>query len=91
MNFEWDESKREKNIAKHGIDFVRAINVFDDDNRVERIDSRCDYGETRYQVIGMVDDKIILFVVHVNRNENIRIISARRANKIEIGDYYGNS
>ncbi|WP_414710274.1 BrnT family toxin [Pseudorhodoplanes sp.] len=28
--FEWDESKRQTNIAKHGIDFVDAVAVFDD-------------------------------------------------------------
>ena len=34
-NFEWDENKRELNLEKHGIDFVDAIEVFDDPDRIE--------------------------------------------------------
>lgn len=45
MKFEWDESKNISNIEKHGIDFNDAL--FDDDNRLEAVDRRRDYGEER--------------------------------------------
>jgi uncharacterized DUF497 family protein len=52
MKFEWDENKNSKNMDKHGIDFNDAITIFDDDNRLEAVDDRNDYGEERLQVIG---------------------------------------
>jgi uncharacterized protein len=52
MKFEWDENKNTKNIAKHGIDFNDALTIFDDDERLEAVDVRNDYGEERIQVIG---------------------------------------
>jgi uncharacterized DUF497 family protein len=91
MKFEWDENKYKANLVKHSIDFKRAIYIFDDPNRIEKIDNRCDYGETRYQVLGKIQDEIILFVIATNRPGKIRIISARRANKKEKGEYNGNS
>ncbi len=35
MDFEWDENKRERNIRKHGIDFVSVVSIFDDPNALE--------------------------------------------------------
>jgi len=82
-DFEWDEDKNLINRGKHKIDFTDAIKVFFDDRRVTRIDNRHDYGEDRYQVIGMSHDRV-LFIVYTEHNENtIRIISARKANKNE--------
>ena len=82
MTFDWDETKRESNLAKHHIDFALAALVFLDMDRIERVDDRKDYGETRYQVIGQTKG-ILLFVVYTKRSDVIRIISARRANKNE--------
>ena len=39
MKFEWDETKNKKNIEKHGIDFNDAITIFDDDEKIEAIDT----------------------------------------------------
>ena len=63
MLFEWDEHKNQTNIAKHGIDFNDAKNVFLDPHRIERVESRQDYGEIRFQTIGMVGGRL-LFVVY---------------------------
>lgn len=87
MEFEWDENKNQSNIRKHGISFMDAINVFLDPYRIEREDDRMDYGEVRFQVIGMVSGRL-LFVVYTYRNGNIRIISARRANRNERRRYH---
>lgn len=84
MKFEWDENKNQINIRKHKIDFLEASKVFYDPNFIVNEDTRHDYGEARYQVVGSIDIHGIIFVVHAERHDNaIRIISARKANKKE--------
>ncbi len=46
VSFEWDDEKRERNLTKHGIDFVRAVKIFENPV-VERLDDHEDYGEER--------------------------------------------
>jgi uncharacterized DUF497 family protein len=84
MNYEWDEKKRKINIDKHGIDFVAAITIFKDNERIETEDTRNDYGEPRLQVIGEARPGL-LFVVYTLRGQGAsrRIISARKANNKE--------
>ncbi|GAA6167551.1 BrnT family toxin [Sessilibacter corallicola] len=88
MDFEWDEEKRERNIEKHGIDFISVIPIFDDPNALEQYDSKNSITEDRYQIIGMARPGV-LFVAFTERNNGntIRIISARRAEKHEIAKY----
>ena len=90
MTFEWDENKRKANLAKHGIDFVKARTVFYDPYKVEKNDNRKDYGEIRTNTIGKIQDEIIVVVTHTDRTGVIRIISARQTNKKERNLYYGN-
>ncbi|TOQ18293.1 BrnT family toxin, partial [Vibrio parahaemolyticus] len=52
MEFEWDENKNLINMAKHKIDFADAVHIFLDTSRIEREDTRSDYGEARFQTIG---------------------------------------
>lgn len=82
MDFEWDENKARANLAKHKLDFTAAIRVFLDPFRLEAIDDRQDYQETRFKVIGKVG-KLILAIVYTKRGKKFRLISARRANKKE--------
>jgi hypothetical protein len=77
--FEWDEDKAQHNLDKHGIAFVGALAVFEDPQRIERLDLRWDYGEERVQVIGRSKGRV-LFVVYTRRGDMIRLISARSAN-----------
>ncbi len=86
MKFEWDEEKNQLNLKKHGIDFETAMLVFNDLQRIEIYDIEHSINEDRYSTIGMVQD--VLFVVYTERNENIRLISARLATKIERSIYY---
>ena len=79
MIFEWDEEKNRINLEKHGIDFETAMLVFNDLQRIEIYDVEHSTNEDRYNTIGMVHD--VLFVVYTERNENIRLISARLATK----------
>ena len=80
MLFEWDPNKNEKNIVKHGIDFNDALTIFDDDERIESIDDRNNYGEERIQVIGEAKPGVLM-AVYTWRKDNTsrRIISARTA------------
>ncbi|MBQ1837689.1 MAG: BrnT family toxin, partial [Neisseriaceae bacterium] len=54
MQFEWDEKKAADNIKKHGIVFNDAAFVFADEHRIEWFDNRQDYGEDRFNTVGMV-------------------------------------
>jgi uncharacterized protein len=84
--FEWDPAKNRANIAKHGVDFAVAIGIFEGPV-LSRFDGRDDYGELREISIGVVDGLVVLAVVHTDRHETIRIISARRATRGERDSY----
>jgi uncharacterized DUF497 family protein len=86
-DFEWDDDKAASNEEKHGILFEAAVDVFMDPNRIERQDTRNEYGEERFNVIETVDD-YVLHVTYTMRGPIGRIISARLASKKE-RKYYG--
>ena len=88
IEFEWDEQKRLSNLQKHGIDFIRACQIFDG-STVEFEDSRYDYGEDRYIAVGETGGQI-LTVVYTYRGDVIRLISARLATRYEKNLYYSN-
>lgn len=85
ITYEWDEAKNTANLAKHGIDFSRAIRIFDGEV-LEDADRRRNYGEVRIVALGVVDS-MELTVVYTKRGEARRIISARRAHKHERRTY----
>jgi uncharacterized DUF497 family protein len=88
MEFEWDDVKNLINKQKYKIDFADAVHVFIDQKRVYRKDTRNDYGEERFQTIGMTKFGVLM-VVYTFRDNNgvIRLISARKANKREKKSY----
>ncbi len=88
VDFEWHEAKAEANVEAHGVGFDLAKTVFEDPLAVERLDDREDYGEDRYVIIGMAEGNVVLFVAFTEREDRIRIISARRATQDEQDDYY---
>ena len=61
--------------------------VFTDPCAIERLDDREDYGENRFNIIGMVDGRL-LFVAYTLRDDTIRIISARGAEPHERRRYH---
>jgi uncharacterized protein len=87
MKFEWDEHKNNVNLRKHGISFQEAQTIFDG-NVFNWIDDRLDYGEIRETSIGAIQGVVIIVVVHTERNGVTRIISARKATRIEREEYY---
>jgi uncharacterized DUF497 family protein len=88
VRFEWDPIKAARNLQERGIDFVDAIEIFDDPDRLESLDERRDDGEPRIRAIGQVAGRIVLAVVYTDRNGVKRIISARRASRRERRIYH---
>ena len=80
--FEWDEDKAAASLAKHGISFSVARRAFADVFAVEREDDSEDYREPRFNLLGMVDGRV-LFVAYTMRGDIVRIISAREAEPYE--------
>ena len=83
MRFEWDDNKAESNIFKHGITFEEAVTAFADPYLLFTEDSKHSEREVREWAIGESENGSILVVVFTMRDEQIRIISARKATKRE--------
>jgi len=79
--FEWDDNKRHSNIAKHGIDFGDAVEVFSDPKQYTYRSRHAD-GEVRYVSVGIARGRLIA-VVFTKREDKVRIISARAARRLE--------
>lgn len=73
--FEFDDNKSEANAAKHGIDFVEAQRLWEDEDLLE-IPARTT--DERWLVIGMIDEQLWSAVI-TYRDANIRLISVRRS------------
>ena len=85
--FSWDQAKNRSNQKKHGVSFEAATLVFDDPCHLSRLERVTD-GEERWHAIGRAGGMLLLLVVHTWRERpsgeaDIRIISARRADKQE--------
>jgi uncharacterized DUF497 family protein len=85
LEFEWDAAKAARNQFDHGVTLAR--DVFKDPFAIEGLDDREYYGEDRYVIIGMVDNRL-LYVAYAMRGEVIRIISARGAEPHERRQYH---
>jgi uncharacterized DUF497 family protein len=80
MKFEFDTSKSDANRAKHGIDFVEAQSVWNDQDRITGPADSQD--EIRWQTIGLAGNRLVS-VFWTERNGAIRIISVRAAREEE--------
>ena len=88
LEFEWHDTKAEANLQTHGVSFDLAKTVFKDPFAIERLDDHKDYAEERFVIIGMAEGHVLLFVAYTEREDRIRIISARRVTQHEQDDYY---
>ena len=79
MRYEWDESKRQSNIHKHGFDFRDAREIFAGPMLI-RLDTRFDYGEDRWLGLGLLRE-IVVVVIYTEASDGDvrRIISLRKA------------
>ena len=88
--FEWDERKAKQNIRKHGVSFEEAATVFGDQFSITIYDPLHSEDEDRFVILGMSSKNPLLVVVHTERGDKIRIISARKATKKERKQYESN-
>ena len=87
IDFEWDEEKNAKNIRKHGVSFEMAKKVFLDPRRFEMIDIEHSIFEERLMTVGFSGLKL-LSVIFTERDDSVRIITARKADKHEEEEYF---
>lgn len=87
LEFEWDETKAYSNFKKHGVTFEEASTVFLDPLSRTISDPLHSKEEDRFVIVGESCLGRILVVVHVERGDNIRIISARLATRRENRTY----
>ena len=79
VNFEWDPGKATQNYRKHGISFHEAATVFGDPLAMTYYDPDHSVSERRFITVGLSDLRRLLVVAHTDRDQSIRIISARKA------------
>jgi uncharacterized DUF497 family protein len=87
VEFEFDDSKSQSNLAKHGINFLDARELWADPDRVE-IPARIE-DEPRFLVIGKIAQQCWSAIITYRENR-IRIISVRRSRKEEVAIYESN-
>jgi len=87
LTFEWDPTKALDNERKHGVSFDEAKTAFADASSLTIHDPEHSDPEDRYVLLGMSAAGRLLVVVHVERGDNIRLISARTANRREAAKY----
>ncbi len=90
LEFEWDKSKAASNKRRHGVTFEEAATVFGDPLAAIFDDPVHSKEEHREILIGHSDRDRLLIISFTERDEAIRIISARRASKQERKDYEEN-
>lgn len=87
LEFEWDPNKAAANLRKHGVNFEEAITIFADFLSLTFTDPDHSQQEERLITIGLSEKRRLLVVIHTDRLERIRIISARVATRREILTY----
>ena len=85
MDISFDDAKNARNIATRGISFERAL-AFEWDSALIVADSRTNYGEPRFQAIGLIAERLHV-LVFTPRSGKTHIISLRKANKREVKRY----
>jgi uncharacterized DUF497 family protein len=83
VNFEWDETKARSNLEKHSVSFEEAVTVFADPLYVDFFDPDHSGEELRYLIIGMSEAERLLIVSYTERNDVVRLISARELTAAE--------
>jgi uncharacterized DUF497 family protein len=78
VTFEWDPRKAAENRRKHGVSFHEAATVFGDPLALSFPDPDHSMNEQRFITFGLSSARRHLVVAHVDRGENLRIISARK-------------
>jgi uncharacterized protein len=86
LDFEWDERESVENLKKHGVSFEAASGVFNDPFALDFEDRTMDDGEVRRSIIRMAN-ALRLMIAYTEREDTIRLISARKATRPERKQY----
>ena len=91
LSFEWDKNKASKNLKNHDVSSDEASTIFSDTLSLAIYDPLHSESEDRFILIGNSHSNRLLVVVHTERGDKVRIISARQANKQERKKYEENA
>jgi uncharacterized protein len=87
MKVEWNQAKAAANLKKHGIDFADAAVALEDHNALTIEDESA--AEQRFKTLALGPNLNVLLVIHAQQDaDTIRIISARKADRVETRQYY---
>ena len=89
MRYTYDAKKRAANLKKHGYDFKDAPQVIEGTATVTFEDRRLDYGEQRFITLGILRGSVVV-IATAETDEEIRVISMRKAERHEEKIYYSN-
>jgi uncharacterized protein len=89
MKFEWNDDKAVRNLSKHGVSFDEAKTVFNDPLYIDFYDPDHSDAEERYLIVGESNRGRLLIVSYLERQNSIRIISARQVTRSEREAYEG--
>ncbi|MEN6335471.1 MAG: BrnT family toxin [Phycisphaerales bacterium] len=89
--FEWDPNKARENLETHGISFDEASTAFRDTLSLAIYDPLHSEEEDRFVLIGSSHRNRLLVIVHTDRGDRIRLISARKASQKERSQYEANA
>ncbi|MGI8896008.1 MAG: BrnT family toxin [Casimicrobiaceae bacterium] len=89
MRYTYDPKKLTANLKKHGLHFKDAAQVIESERAVTFEDRRFDYGEQRFVTLGMLRG-VLVVIITAETDEEIRVISMRRAERNEEEIYYRN-
>ena len=87
VSFEWDPTKADANLAKHGVSFDEAVSVWQDYFYIDLFDDEHSNDEKRFLMIGESSSKRYLIISYTERQNTIRIISARELTPKERREY----
>lgn len=85
--FEWDPVKDEANRRKHGVSFREAVSAFMDPLSITTPDPDHSLEEERFLLLGENHKGQLLVVAHTDRQDRIRLISVRKADRRERKEY----
>ena len=88
MKFVWHETKQQNNLKKHGLDFGDEETVFAGPTFTFE-DNRQNYGEQRWVTLGLLGLQVVV-IVHTETDDEIRIISMRKASNNEQSLFFRN-
>ena len=87
MQFEWDDEKAALNLKKHDVSFNEATTVWNDSLYIELIDHKHTLDEKRFYMIGKSEQNRLIVISFTERENKVRIISARLLTPRERREY----